>query len=195
MTKSTKKKLENIKNKLDVTDWDTVDSQAVDEYVRQLENFFSYEERRIESVESKSTTIMGASGLIATFIFGIVGLYQKWPVAINRAVLGVAGFLLLASLILLLLTIIFALRVHGIKNYCYPTSIDSILEGISLTIPQVKKERLTDLLGSLTNNFVVINQKVDDLRVSQKLFTGAVTLVIVDALMIIAYSAIHNLCN
>lgn len=194
MTESIKKKLEEIKKKLDSTDWETVNSQAIEEYVRQLEQLFAYEETRIDNVESKSTTIIGASGLIATFVFGIVGLYQKSPVTINRAVLVVAGFLVLASLILLLFTILFSLRVRGIKKYWYPSNIDSILDGMTLTIEDIRKERLIDLVGSLTNNFEITNEKVDDLRVSQKLFFGAVTLVILDALMIVAYSLI-NICK
>lgn len=193
MTDNTKKKIEETRKKMDSKDWDSADSETINEYVRQLEGFFSYEETRIESVESKSTTILGASALIATFIFGIVGIYQNKTSAINRAVLGITGFLLLASLILLFCTIVFVLRAHGIKNYQYPTSTYSIPDSSNLTIGQAMRERLTDLLTSLTWNFEIINQKVDYLRVSQRLFSCAVSLVILDALIIIVYS-IYNLC-
>lgn len=194
MTESTEKKTEDIKQKLDSFDWGNVDDHVMDEYIRQLENLFSYEEARIHSVESKSTTILSASGLIVTFMFGVVGLYQKWPIATNRAVLVIMGVLLLASLALLLFTIIFSLRVHGIKKYTYPSSIDSTIEGMDWTITHVKKERLSDLIYSFTKNFEIINQKVDYLQVSQRLFSYAVTLVIVDAFMIIIYSVYH-LCK
>jgi hypothetical protein len=181
-------KVGGIKSKLDSAEWDHVDNKSIDEFIRQLEGYSAYEESRIERVESKATTILSASGIIATFVFAIVSIYQKWPAAFNRAILIFASILLIVAIALLLLTITWCFQVIGIRNYQYPTSINSIVDGIGDEIFRIKKERLVDLIQSLTANSIVINKKVDKLRISQTLFYCAITLVIADAALTIIYS-------
>jgi len=144
------------------------------------------EEKRRTTVESKATTLLGATGFTITLIvsFGkslFVDLESSSDV--NLFTVYIFSFFFLLSIVYFSRTIHFSLKSLSRKGF-HTLKHKDVIEMEGLSAVEYDKKIAATILENTANNYPIVNEKVDWMVMSQEYFRRGIFSVIVAALLL-----------
>lgn len=156
------------------------------DYLKEID---SQENSRHSSIETKTSQLIGQTGIIFTliglFISNYIAKFSEWPGLMRAILLG----LFVVSLFFYLLTIFQATKYLNILKYKYGQRSPSTVSKKFESPDAFKIEEIKDLLYSIERNTLVTNQKCNNLIYAYRSFKIAtVTVGLLSVLLIICSS-------
>ena len=169
-----------------------ISKSKIDQAVAYAKDEIERLERAGNTVQSKAVTLMGATGISASFILGFSGFLienfsgrEDWSLW-----LGILFFVTLA--LSFGATTIFSLKTNTVSAFTYPKLMDVNILIDKGTLP-FKREYLASLLHSARKNRNVVNVKTSYLIFAQKWFRNSVVLLLLLSILLSANLSLANL--
>ena len=162
------------------------DSEKIKRFLEISQEISEREEKRRTTVESKATTLLGATGFTITLIvsFGkplFVDISSSSDVDLFTAY--VFSFFFLLSILYFSRTIHFSLKSLGRKGF-HTLRHKDVIEMNGLSAVEYDKKIAATILENTSNNYPIVNEKVEWMVMSQEYFRRGVFSVIVAALIL-----------
>ena len=158
------------------------------EYIKQLEDMFRFEEERNQQIESKGVALLGAAGIIATLLAGVLGFFFSSK-NIHCGLFTASLILFLFSLGVMIISIAFCIFSLKIRIFSYPGNMEDILRDLTepRSYKKIRTEKIQDLMVSLSINIYEINRKVDFIKWGLISFISAISVLFVASILLGIY--------
>jgi multisubunit Na+/H+ antiporter MnhB subunit len=163
-----------------------IDSDKIKRLFEVSKEISEREEKRRATVESKATTLLGATGLTITLIVGFgKSLFVDYANSpdIDLFTVYIFSFFFLLSILYLSRSIHFSLKALSRTGF-HTLRHKDVTEMDGLSAGDYDKKIAATILENTSNNYPIVNEKVDWMVMSQEYFRRGVFSVIVAALIL-----------
>lgn len=155
------------------------------DYIKEI---IQIEKERIKSTEMKATTLLGFTGLVASFILSFGKFLFDLKESINLYVYFILIIIYLLTTSFLFSTIWNALEALKIKTYYHGFNVNNIFEFQLNNDVELLKNWTTTLIFEFNSNNEIINTKVYKLKQAQNYFAYSIILLLISAFVISFYA-------
>lgn len=162
------------------------DSDKIDRFLEISQEMSEREEKRRTTVESKATTLLGATGLTVTLIvsFGKPLFFDSAASSdVNIFAVYTFSFFFLLSILYFFRAIHFSLKSLSRKGF-HTLQHQDVVNMNGLSSVEYDKKIAATILTNTRNNYSVVNEKVDWMVMSQEYFKRGVFSVIIVTLIL-----------
>lgn len=140
---------------------------------------------RLDSVGSQASTLIGVTGLVSAIVLALLGILTDSIGTLPRWQLTLISVFLAASLILFVLTIIYAINAVRVTSYQVPSpDTPELIAGENAT--SAKTTVAAELLSVYLANRRTINRKVGSLVLAQSTFMIGILSLLASGALILA---------
>lgn len=162
------------------------EKEKIDELIEMSKDIFEREENRRSTIESKATTLLGATGLTITLIvnFGKPLFLEPTNTAqLDKFTIYILSIFFIVSIVYFSNSIRFAFKALGRRGY-YALYPKDVIEMKDQSSADYRKKIAAIILEKTIKNYSIVNEKVDWMVMSQEYFKRGIFSIIIVALML-----------